>query len=439
MTKGFATIPEAGAYVLADARLPAAAVEGFDARVVEGLLRADLVVEDGRIARLSPPNSETGLPVVDLDGGQVWPAFVDLHTHLDKGHIWPRAANPDGSFDGALAAVHADREANWSAEDVRRRMDFALRCACAHGTRLIRTHLDSLPPQETISWPVFAEMRAAWAGRIELQAVSLFPVDMVFDAAAYDAIVDTTAAHGGVLGGVTFMIPELDAALDRLFETAAARGLDLDFHVDETQDPAATSLRSIAEAALRHRFEGRVAVGHCCSLARQDEAEAARTIERVAEAGITVISLPMCNVYLQDRAPGRTPRSRGVTLLKEMAAAGVNTVVASDNTRDPFYAYGDLDPMEVFREAVRIIQLDHPIDAAPALVTRNAANAARRPDLGLIRAGDPADLVLFRARRWTELLARPQADRTVIRAGRAIDRTLPDHRELDDLFGDLDG
>ncbi|MGO8440855.1 hypothetical protein ACC861_37470, partial [Rhizobium ruizarguesonis] len=61
----------------------------------------------------------------------------------------------------------------------------------------------------------------------------------------------------------------------------------------------------------------------------------------IAKAGIAVISLPMCNMYLQDRYPGRTPRWRGVTLLKELAAAGVATAVASDNTRDPFYAYGD--------------------------------------------------------------------------------------------------
>ncbi|MGO7808106.1 cytosine deaminase, partial [Rhizobium ruizarguesonis] len=77
-----------------------------------------------------------------------------------------------------------------------------------------------------------------------------------------------------------------------------------------------------------------------------------------AKAGSAVVSLPMCSRYLQDRHPGRTPRGRGVTLCKELAAAGVATAVASDNARDPLYAYGDLDPGEVFREAVRILHLD---------------------------------------------------------------------------------
>lgn len=76
----------------------------------------------------------------------VWPCFADVHTHLDKGHIWGRSSNPDGTFMGALQAVGADREAHWSADDVRKRMEFSLRSAYAHGTSLIRTHLDAASP-----------------------------------------------------------------------------------------------------------------------------------------------------------------------------------------------------------------------------------------------------------------------------------------------------
>ena len=157
-------------------------------------------------------------------------------------------------------------------------------------------------------------------------------------------------------------------------------------------------------------------------------------MDRVAEAGIAVVSLPMCNLYLQDRHAGRTPRWRGVTLLHELTARGVPVAVASDNTRDPFYAYGDLDMLEVFREAVRILHLDHPVAPGRAAVARTPAEIIGRPDRGVIAAGGPADLVLFRARTWTELLSRPQSDRTVLRSGKAIDRTLPDYRELDDLM-----
>jgi cytosine/creatinine deaminase len=142
----------------------------------------------------------------------------------------------------------------------------------------------------------------------------------------------------------------------------------------------------------------------------------------------------MCNLYLQDREPGRTPRRRGVTLLHEMAARGIPVALASDNCRDPFYAYGDHDLVEVFREAVRIAHLDRPIGAWPAAVTRTPAGIMGLSGRGLIATGAPADLVLFRARGWSELLSRPQSERIVLRAGRPIDTTLPDYRELDRLF-----
>ncbi|MGO6691977.1 cytosine deaminase [Rhizobium johnstonii] len=436
MTYSFISPPNAARFVLSNATVPAVTVEHIDVPVTEGLATVDIVISDGMIAAIRPAGAAPAdYARTDLRDGMVWPCFADIHTHLDKGHIWPRQANPDGSFMGALDAVRADREANWSAADVKRRMEFSLRSAYAHGTSLIRTHLDSLAPQHRISFEVFAEIRDDWKDRIALQAVALFPLDAMADSAFFADLVTTIRQTGGLLGGVTRMGPELVWQLDMLFRTAAEHGLDIDLHVDETDDRGAETLKAIAEAVLRNGFEGKVTAGHCCSLARQDEDTAARTVELVAKAGIAVIALPMCNMYLQDRYPGRTPRWRGVTLFKELVAAGVATAVASDNTRDPFYAYGDLDPVEVFREAVRILHLDHPLDTAARVVTTSPAAIVGRPDKGRIAAGDPADLVLFSARRWSEFLSRPQSDRVVLRRGKVIDRSLPDYRELDSVVG----
>ncbi|MGR9556305.1 cytosine deaminase (plasmid) [Rhizobium leguminosarum] len=436
MTYSFISPPNAARFVLSNATVPAVTLEHVDVPITEGLATVDIVISDGMIAAIRPAGAAPAdYARIDLKDGMVWPCFADIHTHLDKGHIWPRQANPDGSFVGALDAVRADREANWSAADVKRRMEFSLRSAYAHGTSLIRTHLDSLAPQHRISFEVFAETRDAWRDRIALQAVALFPLDAMADSIFFADLVTTVRQSGGLLGGVTRMGPELVWQLDTLFRTAAEHGLDVDLHVDETDDRGAETLKAIAEAVLRNGFEGKVTAGHCCSLARQDEDTAARTVALVAKAGIAVIALPMCNMYLQDRYPGRTPRWRGVTLFKELAAAGVTTAVASDNTRDPFYAYGDLDPVEVFREAVRILHLDHPLDTAARVVTTSPAAIVGRSDKGRIAAGDPADLVLFSARRWSEFLSRPQSDRVVLRRGKVIDRSLPDYRELDNVVG----
>lgn len=429
-------LPGSPVYVLKGATVPQAATSARLPALKEGLASADLVIREGVIAEILPAgaaNSE--LPAVELGGRMVWPCFTDMHTHLDKGHIWERNPNPDGSFPGALDAVQADREANWSAEDVARRMDFSLRCAYAHGTSLIRTHIDSLDPQHRISFPIVQEMRERWKGRIDLQAAALFPLYAMADEVFFRDLVAVLTETGGILGGLTQVGPNLDAELDQLLQTASDIGVDVDLHVDETADREVLTLVSIAKAVIRNGFQGTVTVGHCCSLARQDEETAKRTVDLVAEANLAVVSLPMCNMYLQDRHAGLTPRWRGVTLFNELRAAGVRTAVSSDNTRDPFYAYGDLDSVEVFREAVRFLHLDHPLTDAASIVTATPADILGRKDKSRIAVGAAADLVVFKARRWSEFLSRPQSDRTVIRSGRIIEHAIPDYAELDTLHG----
>src|SRR3954470_4393405 len=293
--------PSLTRFRLANARVPVCLVA--DAARLESdtdrLAPCDIVIEKERIAAIDPPATAAndGLPRFDLDQGIVLPRLVDVHTHIDKGQIWHRAQNPDGTHTGARMAVMADRDKNWSRDDVAKRMDFALRCAFAHGTGALRTHIDSYPKQIPIAWPLFAEMRAEWKGRITLQAVALYPIDTALnDEAQFRALVATVAKHEGVLGGLTFFgtAPDekTDTALDRVFEAAKANGLDLDFHVDESDSPHARSLERIADAALRHKFEGQIVAGHCCSLALAGDAERAATIAKVAEARIAVVSLP---------------------------------------------------------------------------------------------------------------------------------------------------
>lgn len=396
------------------------------------LMRTTLVL-DGRRIGSSSGGSGIGGPAVDLKGAMVLPAFIDMHTHLDKGHIWPRAPNPDGTFPGALTTVGADRAARWTAEDVAARMEFSLRCAYAHGTRAIRTHLDAIPPQDAISFPVFAQKRAEWAGRITLQAACLIGAGDFSTDGAFRRTADIVAAHGGVLGMVTYPLPDIGARIRQFLTMAAERGLSADFHVDETLDPASNTLRLIAEAVLDTGFSAPVVVGHCCSVSAMDEAVALATLDLAARAGLQVVSLPMCNLYLQDRSAQRTPRFRGITLVHEMKARCIPVSFASDNTRDPFYAYGDMDMIEVLREATRIGHLDHSGTDWVQSVLGNPARALGLPAPSL-QPGAPADLVICRARSWTEFFARPQSDRLVIRAGRQIVRSLPDYADLDPLM-----
>jgi cytosine deaminase len=445
MAKGFMAIPVGSTLRLANASVPEALLERgslSEPASPDGLVNVDIAISNGCIERIRPSGNAQDPGAVDLDYSQVWPAFADIHTHLDKGHVLPRASNPDGTVLGAVKAVAKDRTEHWSAADVRRRFEFGLRCSYAHGTAAVRTHIDCEPPQAEISWPVFADLRSAWSGRMDLQAVGKLPLEL-YQTEYGRRFAAMVAEYGGILGGVTRIAgmgvkqaaPFLDASLDALFRLAEHHGLDVDLHVDESGDPEAQTLGQVARAALRHRFQGRVICGHCCSLAVQPQPLVDEVLSLCAEAGLAVVTLPMINQYLQARSPGVTPRWRGVTLVHELSRRGVKVAVASDNCRDPFFAFGDHDMLEVYSQSVRIAHLDIPFGHWPAAATTVPARLMGLGHRGIIRIGAPADLVIFQARTMSELIARPQSDRVVLRSGLAVDTRLPDYRELDSLFG----
>ena len=398
----------------------------------------DVVVAGGRVASVRAAAEGAPLPGdVDLGGRHLWPTLVDVHAHLDKGHIVDRAPNISGDFRGAIDATRTDREANWRRPDLERRMDFALRCAEAHGVTAIRTHLDSYEGQAPDTWAVFGDMRDSYAGRITLQAVALVALDVYRTPFGAD-LADLVAEGGGLMGGVTRAtaglheeeLADLTDLLDRLFILARARGLDVDLHVDESGDPSSAALPAVARAAMRHGHEGRVTCGHCCSLALQDDKTFGEHAALLRDAGITVVSLPTVNMYLQERVPGRTPRWRGVAPLEELRAAGVRVAVAGDNCRDPFHAYGDGDMLDTWRQAVRIAHLDHPFGEAAALCGPAPAAVMGLEHAGRIIAGGPADLIAMHAWSMDQVMARPQADRAVIRGGRRVTAKLPSYAEL---------
>ena len=410
--------------------------ESFDLRRDrDGAACLDIDVDvDGLVCQVTPADTTRppeGMILVAMRGRQVWPGLVDSHAHIDKSHTWARAPNPDGTLTGARGAAKRDRAETWQYDEAYRRMDFALRTAFVHGTIAIRTHLDSQEGRTEPCWSAFLALREAWADRIALQGTLTLGIAKLLGPWG-DRVADWAATQGLRLGPVVYDGPGVQAQLDRAFELAEARGLELDFHVDETDDPEADGLTRIAETVLARDFSGRVLCSHACSLARRPEAAARATIAKVLEAGIGVISLPMTNIYLQDRDPLATPRWRGVTLLRELKAAGVAVALAGDNVRDAFHPYGDHDLLDVFRDAVRLGHLDLPIGDWPRAVTSTPAAMLGLTGRGHISAGAAADLVIFEGRDYTEVLARHGRGRIVLRAGRKIVDDLPDYRELDE-------
>jgi cytosine deaminase len=388
------------------------------------------IVSVERTAALSSPAPAFS---VDLDGALVFPGFVDAHVHLDKTHTWTRAPNRSGTFAEAMEALGADT-ANWTRADIIKRAGFALHCAWEHGTRLIRTHVDTWLPEGEANHAALQELREIWRGRIALQTVPLTGVTD-FAGREGEALADMALKYGAVaLGGWSMMSAELPAQVDRLLAIAKDRGVGIDLHVDENGNPAEEVLRTVAEAVIRNDFRLPVVCGHCCSLTVQEPARQRSTLALVKEAGIRIISLPLCNLYLQDRWKEgfpRTPRWRGLTLVHDLMDLGVPVACASDNVRDAFYAFGDYDAAEVYIESVRLAHLDNRLSESVGVVTRTAADIVGRSDMGRVAPGSPAHLVVFSARSFSEFLSRPGGARRLVDGEDIRASRPPGYEELD--------
>lgn len=290
-----ATLPKyANSYTLANVRVPIGIIEGVDdiedfPHDIDRLACVDIEVRSGKIASIRPSSRQaqrpcpTSLyswffsPTINLRGKMILPTFADLHTHIDKGHTTERSRNPNGSLSGADRSTAADA-AFWDADDVFKRMDFSIRCAYAHGTSALRTHLINMTPKQTdLTWPAFSKLREKWRGKLEVQGVSLVVLSFFRDEEAAAKLADTVAAHGGLLGAAvccaeqggdpsddwTTCERDRDELLDRIFTLAKERDLDIDFHTDENGNELARGLRYVAEKTIQHGYHGRVVCGHC--------------------------------------------------------------------------------------------------------------------------------------------------------------------------------
>ncbi|MBC2607873.1 cytosine deaminase [Pelagicoccus albus] len=401
----------------------------------EGLSVVKIVLEGDTVKSISQHDEKPEEGCLDVSDQLLFPGFLDAHTHLDKAHSWERAPNRSGTFDEALKNLFKDK-VHWTEEDVYARANYSLECAYAYGTVALRTHVDTGLDWAERSYKALSQLREDWKGKVDLQMVSLCRVDD-YATDKGEALADLPIRYGAnALGGMPLMNPELDSQLDRLLGFAKERGVGLDLHVDESGNPDADCLSAVARAVIRNEFTNTVVCGHCCSLAVRPIEKQKETLELVKEAGLKIVSLPMCNLYLQDRRGVgdtiQTPYWRGITLAHEFMERGVPFACASDNVRDAFYAFGDFDMLEVYRESVRIGHLDRRLQESTTVVTSQAASLMDLGEKGFgrIAPGAPARFVKFAASSLSQLLSRPRIDRQLFLEGSFKSLEIPPYRKL---------
>ena len=299
------------------ARVPAAVLPASVANPapdpIEPLVLCDIGVEGKRIASVtrSPDTARSGGTAaegaVDLDGAVVFPGFVDAHVHLDKAHTWERAPNRSGRFPEALEVLAKDRE-HWTRADLMRRAGFALHCAWEHGTRVLRTHVDTWLPGAEVNHAAMHELREAWQGRITLQTVPLTGIAN-YSGPDGDAVADLAMKYGAcALGGWSPMAETCPASSTGSWPWP---GTGVSASTSTWTRMATRRRRCFAWSPRRLSATGsrtRLSAATAAAWPSRPEERQRSTIALVKEARIRVVSLPLCNLYLQDRRGDEFPQ-----------------------------------------------------------------------------------------------------------------------------------
>ena len=410
-------------------REPGADLVFRGARLAEQEGLVDIAVSGSRIAAIGPHYPGAAAMERAAEGMLATTPFIDAHHHLDCAYL-SHPPNVSGTLEEAIR-INAEVKPRRSPLEVRRNACRALEQALLHGTGWIRSHvdIDSVSGLRLLA-PVL-EAKEEFRGRVDVQIVAFPQLGLVRDSESIGLIRAALREGAQVVGGMPHgEASRQDAArhIDLALEIAQEYDVDVDMHIDETDDPASRTLELLAEATIREGYQGRVTAGHCCALAAYPDDLARRVIDRVAEAGIHVVTNPMTNLYLQGRHD-RQPVRRGITRVRELLAAGVNVACGLDDVGNIFFPFGRMDMLEVAMITAVAAHLTTPeeIETAFDMPRHRAARALRLTGYGL-RAGAAADFLLLDAGSAAEALQRQPARRLVVRGGRIVAETVTEAR-----------
>ncbi|WP_247744286.1 amidohydrolase family protein [Ruegeria sp. R14_0] len=371
----------------------------FGGVAVSDCVHGDLVIRNGHAAALQPCARQGKV------SGLVIPRLTECHVHLDKCHTISRMDRVGGDLSAAIEAQYRDRVL-WTKDDLRHRAERGLKELMSSGCGIVRSHLDWSPEPGSdthpLAWQVLRELAKDFEDKVSLQVAPLIDTAELTDAGRADAMGKEIASGNGVLG--VFVLDQSDrhAAIAAAVRVAEKYGLALDFHVDEGLHDGLDGLEIIADTLVETRFQGPVLCGHACSLINLAGEPLQALLDKVAQAGLTIASLPTSNLYLQGRNTG-TPDRRGITRIGELRDAGVPVVVGTDNVRDAFCPLGRHDPRKSLELAALTAHLDPPFGDLLPMITTNAQRA-----LGLspttVDGAAVEDLLIFDAASTSDWL-----------------------------------
>ena len=392
-----------------------------NARLPDGRSGLDIGVRAGRIAAVEH-GLPAGGPEIDAADCLVSPPFVDAHYHMDTGlSIGHPRHNESGTLLEGIS-IWGEAKPHLTQEIIARRALAYCDWAVGRGLLAIRSHVDIGDPR-LLAVDTLLEVRRQVAPYLDLQLVA-FPQDGYLRKPEQRRLFEAALDRGvDVVGGIPHYertMAEGAEAVRLLCELAAKRGLPVDMHCDESDDPMSRHVEALAVETVRCGLQGRVTGSHLTSMHSMDNYYVSKLIPLMAEARLNVISNPLINITLQGRHD-TYPKRRGLTRVPELMAAGLTVAFGNDCVMDPYYPMGSGDMLEVASMGLHVAQMTGRagMRACFDAVTVNGARILGLNGYGL-EPGCNADFVVLQARDPVEAIRLRAARLFVVRRGKVI-------------------
>ena len=399
----------------------------LNANLPDGRKSIDIAIENGSIVQVGPKLDVRATREIDATDRLATPPFVDSHFHLDStlSYGQPRV-NASGTLLEGIE-LWGELKPHLTVENIKARARELCHWAIARGTLAIRSHVD-VSDDSLLAVNALLEIRAEIKPYIDLQLVA-FPQDGYYRHRGSAANLEHALDMGvDVVGG----IPHFErtgeqgaASIKALCELAAERGLQVDMHCDESDDPFSRHIETLSFHTQRLGLQNQVTGSHLTSMHSMDNYYVSKLMPLMAEARVHVVANPLINITLQGRHD-TYPKRRGMTRVKELMQAGINVAFGHDALMDPWYSFGSYDMIEVAHMGLHVAQMTS-VDQMRqmfAAVTTNGARALGIENYG-IEPGCNADIVILQASDAQEALRLKPARLFVIRRGTIIAETSP--------------
>lgn len=377
--------------------------------IEEGIIKDIYTKEDG--------NNDKNMDVIDLNGKLILPGFVDMHMHIDKSFTYPHLQNKSGTLLEAIERFDK-YQSSITTKMLIENMSKSVYNAIRHGTTALRTHLDG-GSKEYIQKVVEAYhiVKERFAKYIHMEAVMMCDLNM--DKSLEKDV--RWAIENGIelIGGAPHLSDNPQRNLNQIFDIGVTNNIDIDIHVDESDDPKVNSLPEIYQLINEVKYRGRVTVGHITSLSAMDEEKANVIMDMIKDADIGVVTLPGSNLYLLGRNDKGIIR-RGLTRVRELRESDIPVAIGSDNIQDPFHPYGKSDLLQMallcsygaqMTSEKQMTELLEMISTIPSKIMNRSHG---------LEIGNKADFVILDTKNPQLVLSEQTATREVWKNGKQI-------------------